>query len=433
MINDREAILSQINDVLEQFFLNRSQTESIIRISEPFFNNEEIVAVIDSLLEGWLGNNWRARSLEQKIADFLGTLGAKLTNSGSSANLLAMSAMKKHYKLEDENEIIVPALSFPTTINAILFNKLTPVLIDSTPGSYLLDETKLDEALTPRTRGIFVVHSVGNVANMQTILEFANKHNLFVIEDACDALGGSFNGKKVGSFGDIATLSFYPAHQMTTGEGGGVTFQNSEIGKLLQSLRDWGRIDTDLWELEQSTLHKEWRRRFKIDKDFFLDWYDWKFTYTNVGFNFKLTEFQAAIGLIQLRRLREFIAIRQRNFAYLYECLLPLSEFFIMPHCYSFAVPSWLFFPLMIRPDVPFNRKDLIIWLETHNIETRPVLAGNIIRQPGYQDIPFKIIGSLKGSDAIMQRAICVGIHPGLTFVQLDYIVEKFNEFINKY
>jgi CDP-6-deoxy-D-xylo-4-hexulose-3-dehydrase len=427
----QDQVSAAIRDLLKTYFQENSETpkSSHVRISEPYFDFEEIGAVVDALLEGWLGVSRRAKQLERELAQYIQTSGARLTNSGSSADLLAVAALKHYFDLREGDEIITSALNFPTAVNAIIFNGLIPVLVDSAPGTYLVDYQQIEKVISAKTRGILVVHAVGNVANMDYIKEIADKHNLFVIEDACDALGASYRGQKVGGIGDVGTFSFYPAHQITTGEGGCVLFNNEAIGGILQSLRDWGRGDHGLGEIVQDTQQEKWRMRFGTSADPYLDWYDRKFVYENVGYNFKLTEFQAAIGLVQLNRLDEFVKVRARNFNYLLGALEDLQDLFLMPSNHPQASPSWLFFPLVIRDDAPFKRKALIEWLEERHIETRPVLAGNIVRQPAYKKVKIRVDVDLTNSDRIMQNSLCVGIHPRLNEYQLQHIVQAFHEF----
>ncbi|MFL7790580.1 MAG: lipopolysaccharide biosynthesis protein RfbH, partial [Anaerolineae bacterium] len=300
------------------------------------------------------------------------------------------------------------------------------VFVDCELGTYNLDPEQLELALSERTRALFFAHTLGNPADMERVMAFARAHALYVIEDACDALGSTYDGRMVGSFGDLSTFSFYPAHHITTGEGGAVLTHSAKLARVAQSIRDWGR---DCHCTHESPPEGACGRRFEWRIPGVDEPYDHRYLYSEIGYNLKMTDIQAAIGLMQLDKLPDFVTARKRNFLRLYEGLKPYEEFLILPTWSERADPSWFAFPLSVRPGAPFTRRDLTKWLEGRNIETRFLFAGNIIRQPGYRHIRHRTVGDLPKSDLVMRSAFFFGVYPGLDEVRLDYMLETFADF----
>jgi CDP-6-deoxy-D-xylo-4-hexulose-3-dehydrase len=362
----------------------------------------------------------------------LGCRHAILCNSGSSANLLAHSA-RPSPKLGDQriqpgDEIITVATSFPTTVNPILQNNLKPVFLDVNIGTYNIDVSRIEEAISPRTKGLFIAHTLGNPFNLEAVTEIARKHNLWLIEDNCDALGAKYQGQLTGTFGDLSTVSFYPAHHITMGEGGCVVTDQPKLKTIVESFRDWGR---DCWcdPGKDNTCGK----RFDWQLGDLPHGYDHKYIYSHLGYNLKLTDMQAAVGLAQLKKLSRFVEIRKQNWYYLYEGLKPFEPFFILPQPTPQSDPSWFGFVISVRPSAPFTRNDMVRALENHRIATRLLFGGNILRQPAYQDIPCRVVGSLDNADFVMNQTFWIGVYPGLSEAMLSYVVNVFNEIVKSY
>jgi CDP-6-deoxy-D-xylo-4-hexulose-3-dehydrase len=349
-----------------------------------------------------------------------------LTNSGSSANLLAVSALTSP-KLGDDrlvpgDEVITLAAGFPTTVNPILQNNLTPVFIDVAVPTYNADVTQLEAALSPRTRAVFFAHTLGNPFDVDAVAAFARKHDLWMIEDCCDAVGSIYKGRKTGTFGDLATTSFYPAHHITMGEGGSVLAEKPLMRTLVESFRDWGR---DCWCApgKDNTCGK----RFEWQLGDMPAGYDHKYTYSHIGYNLKMTDMQAAVGVAQMSKLDGFIAARRRNFLALREGLRGLEEFLMLPEATSSAEPSWFGFPIAVRPESPWTRNQITRHLEDHKIATRLLFGGNLARQPAYQNAPHRIAAPLTNSDFVMNRVFWIGVFPGITPPMIDYVLEMMH------
>jgi len=393
------------------------------------YDERELMAAVDACLDFWLTAGPRAVAFEQRLADYVGVSQALAVNSGSSANLAAVTALcsrRLERPLEPGDEVITPGVGFPTTVAPIVQNRLVPVFVDCQLGTYNLDPAQLEPALSERTRAIFLAHTLGNPVEMGPVLEFARAHHLYLIEDACDALGTTYDGQMVGTFGDLATLSFYPAHHMTTGEGGAVLVQDPQLARIVQSVRDWGR---DCWCQHNSAPNGACGRRFEWRIPGLEEPYDHRYLFVEVGYNLKMTDVQAAIGLAQLDKLPDFIAARKRNFAGLYEGLKPYQEFLLLPAWSERADPSWFAFPITVRPGAPFTRRNLTDWLEGMNIETRLLFAGNIVRQPGYRHIEHRSVGDLPNSDQVLRSTFFVGVYPGLDDARIAYMLEVLAEF----
>lgn len=354
-----------------------------------------------------------------------------LTNSGSSANLLAVSALTSpqlgERRLLPGDEVITVAAGFPTTVNPIIQNGLVPVFLDVELPTYNIDAGQLEEALSPRTKAIIVAHTLGNPFDLNRVKAFADKHRLWLIEDTCDAVGSLYEGKQVGSFGDLATVSFYPAHHMTMGEGGAVLTSSPVLKRIVESLRDWGR---DCWcdPGKDNTC----RKRYDWQMGELPGGYDHKYIYSHIGYNLKVTDMQAAIGLAQLDKLSGFVEQRKQNFQFLKQALAPLAGELILPEATPGSEPSWFGFPLTVRGSARLSRNELVRKLEEHKIGTRLLFAGNLLRQPAYKDITSRKIGELPNSDRIMNHTFWIGLYPGLSQEMLDYSVETIRKLLQR-
>ena len=402
---------------------------SRIPVSGKVFDHSEIVNLVDASLDFWLTTGRFAHEFEESFAQVMGVKHAMLCNSGSSANLLAVSALKSprlgDRRLIDGDEIITLAAGFPTTVNPIVQNQLVPVFIDCQLGTYDASEDQIRSAISPRTKAIVMAHTLGNPFNLEAVMRVAAEYKLFVIEDACDAVGAKYDGQPVGSFGDLSTTSFYPAHHITMGEGGCVLAQSGSMRKIVESLRDWGR---DCW---CPTGHDDTcGRRFDWQLGGLPYGYDHKHIYSQIGYNLKLTDMQAAIGVAQLKKLPTFIAARQKNFQRLYNALQKYEEFFILPEVTPRSEPSWFGFLITVRPGAPINRFDLVQHLESRRIGTRQLFAGNILKQPAYAEIKHRVVVELTNTDIITTNTFWIGVYPGLTEPMIDFMIESIDEFM---
>jgi CDP-6-deoxy-D-xylo-4-hexulose-3-dehydrase len=401
---------------------------SAVPVSGKVIGPEDICSVVESALDGWFTTGRFAKEFERKLAKFVGVRSASLVNSGSSANLVALSALTSP-KLGDRalkpgDEVITVAAGFPTTVNPILQNRLVPVFLDVTLPTYEIDVTRLEEAYSPKVKAVMIAHTLGNVFNLGAITAFCKKYNLWLVEDCCDALGSTYKGQKVGTFGDIATVSFYPAHHITMGEGGAVLTDKPALKVLIDSFRDWGR---DCWC--EPGVDNTCGKRFEWQLGTLPCGYDHKYTYSHVGYNLKATDMQAALGVSQIAKLPEFIARRKENFTYLKAALKPLEEFLILPEAGKDSDPSWFGFPIAVKPTAPFTRDQLTRHLESNKIGTRLVFAGNLLRQPAYEGYPHRVIGNLTNTDFVMNQVFWIGVFPGLTNQMLDFISRSMTEF----
>jgi CDP-6-deoxy-D-xylo-4-hexulose-3-dehydrase len=391
----------------------------------------EMRNLVDSCLDFWLTTGRFNARFEEVLAKATGTRRTLTTNSGSSANLLAITALTSPMlgarALQPGDEVITCATGFPTTVNPIIQNGLVPVFLDVALGTYNMDVTHLEAALTPRTRAIMLAHALGNPFDLGVVAAFAKKHDLFLIEDCCDALGASFGGQKVGTFGALGTLSFYPAHHITMGEGGAVLCNSTLFKRIVESLRDWGR-DCYCDPGKDNTCAK--RFEWKLGELPFG--YDHKYTYSHLGYNLKITDMQAAIGLAQMDRLDEFVAARRANWQYLRDGLQDLEDVFILPVPTPGSEPSWFGFCLTLRPDAPFDREDMMRYLnDARRVGTRLLFGGNLLRQPYMLGRNHRVVGSLTNSDVVMNRTFWVGVYPGLTNSHLDHVIASIHDFIH--
>lgn len=427
----RGEILAKVAEYYRLAHTNRTFVPGQTRINYGgrVYDERELINATEAVLDFWLTAGPRARAFEERLAGFLGSRHALALNSGSSANLVAISALcsrRLERPLQPGDEVITPATGFATTVAPIVQNRLVPVFVDCTLGTYNLDPAQLEPALSERTRAIFFAHTLGNPVEMDPVLDFAHTYGLYIIEDTCDALGSTYDGRLVGTFGDMGTLSFYPAHHITTGEGGALVTDNAMLHRIAESLRDWGR---DCRCQHDSPPEGECGRRFEWDIPGLDEPYDHRYLFVEIGYNLKMTDIQAAIGLAQLEKLPAFIAARKSNFARLYEGLKPYEEFLILPVWSERADPAWFAFPLTVRPGAPFTRRELTSFLEGRNIETRLLFAGNIVRQPGYRHIEHRVIGELVNSNIVLQSSFFIGVYPGLDEARISYMVEAFADF----
>ncbi len=401
---------------------------SPIPASGKVLSGSDYAMMAEAVLDGWLTTGRFNDLFETELASFLGVNHAITTNSGSSANLLALSTLTSPKLLERQlkpgDEVITVAAGFPTTVNPIIQNNLVPVFIDVEIPTYNIRAEQLADALSPKTRAIMLAHTLGNPFNLDLVTAFSKKHNLWLIEDCCDALGSEYKGKKVGTFGDIGTLSFYPAHHITMGEGGAVFTNSSELRVLIESYRDWGR-DCYCEPGKDNTCGK----RFHWKLGDLPEGYDHKYTYSHLGYNLKITDIQAACGLSQLRRVDQFIEKRRRNFAYLSRKLETLTEFLILPRPTDNSNPSWFGFPITLKDSAGTNRRDFLEYLDQNKIGSRLVFAGNITKQPYFKNIEYRKVGGLENTDIVMNQTFWIGVYPGLTTEMLDYVVETMEAY----
>ncbi len=406
---------------------------SPVRYAGRVYGEEELANLAESAAEFWLtGGRWHAR-LERELADWYGVAHARLVNSGSSANLLATATLTSHLlgdrRLQPGDEVITVAAGFPTTVAPALQLGLVPVFVDVTLPTYNLDVSRLEAARSPRTRAVMVAHTLGNPFDLGAVRDFCDRHGLWLVEDNCDAAGSRYRGRKTGAWGDLATLSFYPPHHMTMGEGGAVLASDDTLEKAMTSIRDWGR---DCWCA--SGVDNTCKRRFEWQLGDLPRGYDHKYVYSHLGYNLKITDLQAAIGVAQLQRLDGFVAARRANWAAYREALADLGDLLVLPEPTPESEPSWFGFMMTVREGAPVTRDGLVRALEAQKIQTRMLFAGNLVRQPAMTELtrasraagrpePFRVAGGLETTDAIMNRTFWVGVYPGLTAPMREHVV----------
>jgi len=427
----RQQILSQVAEYYRMVHADRPfiPGETRVQYSSRVYDERELMIAVEAVLDFWLTAGPQAAAFEERLARLVGLRHALAVNSGSSANLVAFSALcsrRLERPLEPGDEVITPAMCFPTTVAPIVQNSLVPVFVDCEPGTYNLDPAQLELALSDRTRALFFAHILGNPADMDLVMAFARAHDLYVIEDVCEAMGSTYDNQAVGTFGDLATLSFYPAHHITTGEGGAVLTDDPRLARIARSLRDWGR---DCQCSYDSPPEGACGRSFEWQIPGLDEPYDHRYLYSEIGYNLKMTDIQAAIGLAQLDKFPDFVAARKRNFKRLYQELKLYEEFLLLPIWSERADPSWFAFPITVRPGAPFTRHDLTVFLEERNIETRLLFTGNIVRQPGYRHIEHRTVGDLPNSDLVLRASFFVGVYPGLDDARMAYMLEAFADF----
>jgi CDP-6-deoxy-D-xylo-4-hexulose-3-dehydrase len=395
--------------------------QSPVPVSGKVIDGDDLSSVVDSALDCWFTTGRFAEDFERKLARFVGVRCASLVNSGSSANLLAVSALTSSKlgdgRLKPGDEVITVAAGFPTTINPILQNRLVPVFVDVVLPTYEIDARQLEAARSEKTRAVVIAHTLGNVFDLDTVTAFVRKHNLWLIEDCCDALGSTWKGRQVGTFGDISTVSFYPAHHITLGEGGAVLTNRPDLQVLIESFRDWGR---DCWcdPGKDNTCGK----RFDWQLGSLPCGYDHKYTYSHIGYNLKATDMQAALGTSQIEKLPRFIERRKENFRYLLSALKSVEKYLLLPEATPGSDPSWFGFPIGVREDAPFSREDLIRALDAKKIGTRLLFGGNLLRQPAYEGCEHRVVGALPNTDFAMNSVFWIGVYPGLTVEMLDFV-----------
>jgi CDP-6-deoxy-D-xylo-4-hexulose-3-dehydrase len=421
----REQILRLAGEYCAEAFPARpfAAGESAVPVSGKVFDAAEMRLLVDASLDFWLTAGRYAARFEREFARWVGVRDCMLVNSGSSANLCAVSALTSPKlgarRLVPGDEVITVAAGFPTTVNPILQNGLVPVFVDITVPTYNVDPAQLEAALSPRTRAMMFAHTLGNPFDVAAVTEFASRHKLWLIEDCCDAVGSTYQGRRAGTFGDLATASFYPAHHITMGEGGAVLTNQPLLATLVKSFRDWGR---DCWC--EPGCDNTCGKRFDWQLGGLPRGYDHKYTYAHIGYNLKLTDMQAAVGVAQLEKLDGFIEARRRNFRALREALAELEEFFVLPEATAGSDPSWFGFPIAVRPDAPFSRDQVTRYLEDRKIATRLLFGGNLLRQPAYRESQYRVIGSLSQTEYVMNRVFWIGLFPGIRPVVLEYMLE---------
>ena len=427
----REQILNLVSEYHAEAFPERPFLGGIsnVPVSGKVFDQNELKLLVDSSLDFWLTTGRYAEKFEKSFAKVMGMKHAMLCNSGSSANLLAVSALTSprlgKRALKEGDEVITAAAGFPTTVNPILQNRLTPVFVDVELATYDSSVEKIEAAIGPKTKAIVMAHTLGNPFDIAGVMELAKQHKLFVVEDTCDAVGAKFNGQSVGSFGDLSTTSFYPAHHITMGEGGCVLVNKASMKKIVESLRDWGR---DCWC--PPGVDNTCGRRFDWQLGELPYGYDHKYVYSHVGYNLKMTDMQAAVGVAQLDKLEGFIQARNTNFNKIYAGLKDLQEFLILPEATKNSEPSWFGFPITVRKDAPFTRFELVQHIESRRIGTRQLFGGNLLRQPAYLKSPMRVVGDLTNADFITENTFWIGVYPGLTKEMIDYMLQEIQDFV---
>ncbi|MDQ3723751.1 MAG: lipopolysaccharide biosynthesis protein RfbH [Actinomycetota bacterium] len=401
--------------------------ETPIPVAGRVFDAHEVELLVDSSLDFWLTTGRYAHEFERRFAKVFGRRHAILVNSGSSANLVACCALTSDKlgkrRLKPGDEVITAATGFPTTVNPIIQNGAVPVFLDVDVPTYNVDVALLEEALTPRTRAVMMAHTLGNPFDLDAVTSFCAEHDLLLVEDCCDAVGSTYGGRHVGSSGDFATVSFYPAHHITMGEGGAVITNRGRLKVLAESFRDWGR---DCWcePGKENTCGKRFDQQFGD----LPHGYDHKYVYSHLGYNLKLTDMQAAVGVAQLDKLDGFVAARRANFRRLYDGLRDLEEVFVLPEATPGSDPSWFGFPLAVRPEAPLDRNEVVAGLEVRKIATRLLFAGNLLRQPAYKHVEHRAVGDMRNADYVMANVFWIGVYPGLGAAQIDFMLDVLHD-----
>lgn len=431
-MNYKEELPKNVVEVLESIIKTNIQRslvpgKDLIPAAAPTLSSDDIFGGISSLLNGWLTDGSNCNKFEKGLKKYFSSSAAILTNSGSSANLLSISALTSPLlgskALQKGDEIITVAAGFPTTINPIVQNGMIPVFIDIEIPSFNINVAKMKAAISPKTKAIILAHSLGNPFNIKVVSEFAKEHNLWLIEDNCDAFGAEYDGKKTGTFGDLSTLSFFPAHQITTGEGGAIIVNNNRLTKIIESFKNWGR---DCWCIpgDDDTCGTRFLKQYgDLPKS-----YDHKYVFTHLGYNLKMTETQAAIGLSQLTKINNFVDARRQNHAYLNSLFQDLDEFFILPEFEKEANPSWFGYLLTCKEGV--DRVALLNELSDKKVGVRLFFAGNITKQPAYKNVEYRIHGNLNNTDQVMSDSFWLGVWPGLDKTHFDYMYTVIKQYL---
>ena len=430
LANQREEILKLVRDFGRESLTSKSFSpgNDFIPVSGKVLDADDLAALVDASLDGWLTSGRFHTQFQRALANYVGSRYAVMVNSGSSANLVALSSLTSpklgKRALREGDEVLTVAMGFPTTINPILQNGLKPVMVDVELGTYDAIPDRLREAVGPRTRAVMMAHTLGNPFDLDTVQELCNEHGMWLIEDSCDALGSTYRGQRTGSFGDTATASFYPAHHITTGEGGAVFVKSPLVKRQVESFRDWGR---DCYC--ETGCDNTCKKRYEWRLGELPEGYDHKYIYSHIGYNLKATDMQAALGLSQLAKLDHFVKRRKENFQHLFARLRGTAGL-VLPRATPNSDPSWFGFPITLDPEVNVDREALLRFLDERKIGTRLMFAGNILRQPAYQGITTRVVGDLTNTDIVMRRSFWVGVYPGLTAPMLDYIADNILEFL---
>jgi CDP-6-deoxy-D-xylo-4-hexulose-3-dehydrase len=427
----REQILNLVRRYYSEQFAGKTfdPGHDLVHFAGRVFDAEELVNLVDASLDFYLTANRYAEQFEAAFAEYLDTSNALLVNSGSSANLVAVTALTSpklgERRLKPGDEVLTVAAGFPTTVAPIVQNRLVPVFVDVNLGDYTASPERLVEAVGPKTRAIMMAHTLGVPFDLDVVMDLVRERDLWLIEDNCDALGSRYRGKLTGTFGHLATFSFYPAHHMTMGEGGCVVTPDEDLARIARSLRDWGR-DCYCAGGENNTCGKRFSQQFGT-----LPFgYDHKYVYSHMGYNLKITDMQAAIGCAQLSKLPDFIERRRTNFETLSAMLKPYEDRLILPRATAHSEPSWFGFIITVRENAGFTRNDLTKFLETNRIETRTLFCGNLLRQPASEGIPCRIVGDLRNTDIIMRSTFFIGVYPGLDDKQMEHVARVFGRFM---
>jgi CDP-4-dehydro-6-deoxyglucose reductase, E1 len=430
----RENIIELTSIYFSEFHVEKTFVpgEDYVRYSGRVFDQEEGKSLVSAALDFWLTAGDYAKELERKLAKYFGLRNTLLTNSGSSANLLAMSALTSeklgNRRLIKGDEVITVAAGFPTTVNPIYQNNLVPVYCDVELGSYNIDLKDLEKAISNKTKAIFMAHTLGNPFDLDAIIEFAQEHKLWVIEDNCDALGSTWRGNLTGTFGDLSTQSFYPPHHITLGEGGAVNTNKPVLKTIVESFRDWGR---DCWC--ESGKDNTCGKRFEWELGEMPKGYDHKYIYSHIGYNLKVTDLQAAIGVTQMDKLPRFTQARKANHKFYMEKLKKYEEFFILPQRAEQADPSWFGFIITLKENTPFTRNQIVQHLEESKVATRMLFGGNLTKQPAYIGKKCRIVSGLANTNFIMKNSFWIGVYPGITEEMRSYVVEVFDSFMKQF
>ena len=434
--NFEKKILNIIEDYKENYIDKKEESEFIpgvtsIPVSGKVLGHEEISLMIQSSLDAWLTTGKFNKQFEKQLAEFIGVKSLMTVNSGSSANLVAVSSLfspkLKDKSIKKGDEIITVAAGFPTTINPIIINGAVPVFVDVNSETYNININLIEKAITKKTKAIVLAHTLGNPFDVGKVLEICKKYNLWLVEDCCDALGSTYDGKKVGNFGDLATLSFYPAHHITMGEGGAVFTNSIKLKRIAESIRDWGR---DCYC--EPGFDNTCKKRFDWKLGDLPHGYDHKYTYSHLGYNLKITDMQAACGLGQLSKLEKFILKRKHNFNMIFKRLKKLEEYIILPKKTQNSDPSWFGFPITIKNKDIFSRNEIVKNLNLKKIGTRLLFSGNITLQPYMKGLNFRVSGDLKNTNVILNSTFWIGVYPGITEKMIDYMCDVIEEYILK-
>jgi CDP-4-dehydro-6-deoxyglucose reductase, E1 len=430
---DEKKIRDEIFKKVSELYQLREHQSGFVPGTSPIpyagrvYDAEEMIALVDASLDFWLTAGRFAQQFEKEFADFLGMKYCLLTNSGSSANLLAVSALTSpklgQRALKAGDEVITTACGFPTTLNPILQNNLVPVFLDVELGSYNIRADLIEEAISDKTKAILIPHTLGNPADLDTIMKMVRKYDLWFIEDNCDALGSRYRGQLTGTFGHISTSSFYPAHHITMGEGGAVLINDPLLKKIIASFRDWGR---DCWC--DPGCDNSCRKRFGRQFGELPQGYDHKYVYSHIGYNLKVTDMQAAVGVKQLKKLPGFIERRKENFNTLYQGLKKNDAHLILPKATANSDPSWFGFPILVKENAPFTRDKIVHYLESNHIATRMLFGGNLLKQPAYSSMKYRKAGPLENTDLVMKNLFWIGVYPGLTGEMLQYTLKTLSK-----